>query len=58
MGSDINLLEGSEYVEDYNIEKRRIEFMQNVCNQLGLNLSVYCLSEGLKGGVTSAPNVA
>lgn len=50
MGSDINLLEGSEYVEDYNIEKRRIEFMQNICNQLGLNLSVYCLSEGLKGG--------
>lgn len=50
MGSDINLLEGSEYVEDYNIEKRRIEFMQNVCNQLGLNLNIYCLSEGLKGG--------
>ena len=58
MGSDINLLEGSEYVEDYNIEKRRIEFMQNVANQLGLNLSVYCLSEGLKGGVTLAPSVA
>lgn len=50
MGSDINLLEGSEYVEDYNIEKRRIEFMQNVANMLGLNLNVYCLSEGLKGG--------
>lgn len=50
MGSDINLLEGSEYVEDYNIEKRRIEFMQNVCNQLGLNLNVYCLSQALLGG--------
>lgn len=58
MGSDINLLEGSEYVEDYEIEKRRVEFMQNVCNKLGLNLNVYCLSEGLKGGVTSAPKVA
>lgn len=50
MGSDINLLEGSEYVEDYAIEKRRIEFMQNVANKVGLNLSVYTLSEGLKGG--------
>lgn len=50
MGSDINLLEGSEYVEDYNIEKRRIEFMQNICNQLGLNLNVYCLSQALLGG--------
>lgn len=50
MGSDINLLEGSEYVEDYEIEKRRVEFMQKVCNELGLNLSIYCLSEGLKGG--------
>lgn len=58
MGSDINLLEGSEYVDDYNIEKRRIEFMQNICNKLGLNLNIYCLSEGLKGGVTSAPKVA
>lgn len=50
MGSDINLLEGSEYVEDYNIEKRRIEFMQNVANKLGLNLSIYCLSVALLGG--------
>lgn len=50
MGSDINLLEGSEYVEDYNIEKRRIEFMQDVCNKLGLNLNVYCLSQALLGG--------
>lgn len=58
MGSDINLLEGSEYVEDYNIEKRRIEFMQKVCNQLGLNLSVYCLSEGLKSGAMLSCNVA
>lgn len=50
MGSDINLLEGSDYVEDYEIEKRRIAFMQNVCNELGLNLNVYCLSQALLGG--------
>lgn len=50
MGSDINLLEGTEFVEDYNVEKRRVEFMQKVCNDLGLNLNVYTLSEGLKGG--------
>lgn len=50
MGSDIQMLEGTEYEEDYNVEKRRIEFMQKVCNDLGLNLNVYCLSEGLKGG--------
>lgn len=59
MGSDINLLEGSEYVEDYNIEKRKVEFMQNVANKLGFNLNVYCLSEAYKGGVTYiAPSVA
>nr|CAI9751868.1 hypothetical protein YSBCXYJI_YSBCXYJI_CDS_0105 [Caudoviricetes sp.] len=58
MGSDINLLEGSEYVEDYNIEKRRVEFMQNVANKLGLNLSIYCLSEALKGGACLSCNVA
>lgn len=50
MGSDINLLEGSEYVEDYEIEKRRIEFMQKICNELGLNLNIYCLSQALLGG--------
>lgn len=58
MGSDINLLEGSEYVEDYNIEKRRVEFMQNVANKLGLNLNIYCLSEALKGGACLSCNVA
>ena len=58
MGSDINLLEGSEYIEDYNIEKRRIEFMQNVANKLGLNLNIYCLSEGLKGGAMLSCDVA
>lgn len=58
MSSDINLLEGSvDYAEDYNIEKRRIEFMQKVCNQVGLNLSVYCLSEALKGGAVLSCNV-
>lgn len=58
MGSDINLLEGSEYVEDYNIEKRRIEFMQNVANKLGLNLNIYCLSQALLGGAMLSCNVA
>ena len=58
MGSDINLLEGSEYVEDYEIEKRKIEFMQNVCNKLGLDLNVYCLSEAIKGGACLSCNVA
>lgn len=58
MGSDINLLEGSEYVEDYNIEKRRIEFMQDVANKLGLNLNIYCLSQALLGGAMLSCNVA
>ena len=58
MGSDIDLLEGSEYVEDYNIEKRRIEFMQDVANKLGLNLNIYCLSQALLGGAMLSCNVA
>lgn len=58
MGSDINLLEGSEYIEDYNIEKRKIAFLQNVANKLGLNLNVYCLSEAYKGGACLSCNVA
>ena len=58
MGSDINLLEGSEYIEDYNIEKRRIEFMQDVANKLGLNLNIYCLSQALLGGAMLSCNVA
>lgn len=58
MGSDINLLEGSEYKEDYEIEKRRIEFMQGVANKLGLNLNVYCLSMALLSGACCSCNIA
>lgn len=58
MNSDIQMLEGTEYIEDYNIEKKKIEFMQKVCNQLGLELNIYCLSEAIKGGACLSCNVA
>lgn len=50
MGSDIQMLDPIEYPEDYEVERRRVAFMQDICNKLGLELNVYCLSEGLKGG--------
>lgn len=51
MGSDITMLDGSEELkEDYEIEKRKVEFMQKVCAECGLDLNVYCMSENYKGG--------
>lgn len=54
--SDINLLEGSEYVDDYNIEKKKIAFQQMVCNKLGLNLSIYCMSQNILNGACVSCN--
>lgn len=52
INSDIQMLEGSvEFAEDYEIEKRKLEFvLENVCKPLGLELNVYCLSQAILGG--------
>lgn len=57
VNSDINLLEGSEYIEDYNIEKKKIAFQQDICNKLGLNLNVYCMSSNILNGACLSCNV-
>lgn len=60
MGSDITMLEGiEEYKEDYEVEKRKIEFIRDkVCAPCGLDLNVYTLSEAIKGGACLSCNVA
>lgn len=60
INSDIQMLECVEDMEeDYQIEKRKLEFLQkNVCEPLGLEMNVYCLSEAIKGGACLSCNVA
>lgn len=52
INSDIQMLEGiEEFKEDYEIEKKKLGFIQkNVCEPLGLDMNVYCMSEAIKGG--------
>lgn len=60
INSDISMLEGSvEFAEDYEIEKRKLDFLLNkVCKPTGLELNVYCLSEAIKSGACLSCNVA
>lgn len=50
--SDISLLDSSEELKnDYEIERRKIEFLtEKCCKPLGLDLNIYCMSENYKGG--------
>lgn len=52
INSDIQMLEGvEEFKEDYEIERRKLEYIQkNVCEPLGLDMNVYCMSEMIKSG--------
>jgi len=57
VGSDISQLEGTEYKEDYELEKKKINFIEKVAVKCGLEVNVYCLSEALKGGACLSCNV-
>lgn len=52
INSDIQMLEGAEeFKEDYEIERRKLEFIKTkVCEPLGLDMNVYCMSEMIKSG--------
>lgn len=60
INSDIQMLEGvEEFAEDYEIERKKLEFIQkNVCEPLGLDMNVYCMSEAIKSGACYSCNCA
>lgn len=60
INSDIKMLEGiEEFKEDYEIERRKLEFIQkNVCEPHGLDMNVYCMSEAIKSGACYSCNCA
>lgn len=58
IGSDINDLKGDPYyAEDYELEKKKLAFVEKVANSCGLEVNAYNLGEDLKQGACCSCNI-